>query len=205
MKIWSELPRAQAREMVADLATLVWVGLWGFVAWQIYSVLASFAEAGRAIREGGRNLGSAGDELGRALQNVPVVGGGASDALRDSFTEAGQPFVQMGTELEGFVLAAATVLSLIILALPLIPWLNRYLPWRLERLRTVRSANYVIRRAPDLSRPQVERILASRALHRLSYESLMEYSDDPFGDWVTGRHDRLARAELAAVGLRPRW
>ena len=33
--------------------------------------------------------------------------------------------------------------------------------------------------------------------------TLLEFSDDPIGDWVAGRHDRLARAELASVGLRP--
>jgi len=32
---------------------------------------------------------------------------------------------------------------------------------------------------------------------------LLEYTPDPLGDWARGRHDRLARAELASVGLRP--
>ena len=41
-----------------------------------------------------------------------------------------------------------------------------------------------------------------RAVSRLDYATLLEYSDDPIGDWVAGRHDRLARAELASVGLR---
>ena len=45
-------------------------------------------------------------------------------------------------------------------------------------------------------------MLASRAIHRLEYDELLEFSPDPFGDWVTGRHDRLAMAELDRVGLR---
>jgi len=32
---------------------------------------------------------------------------------------------------------------------------------------------------------------------------LLEFSPDPFGDWLSGRYDRLARAELSEVGLRP--
>lgn len=46
------------------------------------------------------------------------------------------------------------------------------------------------------------RTLALRAVTRLDYQSLLEFTPDPFGDWASGRHDRLARAELASVGLR---
>jgi hypothetical protein len=36
---------------------------------------------------------------------------------------------------------------------------------------------------------------------RLDYATLLEYTPDPLGDWASGRHDRLARAERASVGL----
>jgi hypothetical protein len=42
-----------------------------------------------------------------------------------------------------------------------------------------------------------------RAFARLDYATLLEYTPDPLGDWAGGRHDRLARAELASEGLRP--
>ena len=42
-----------------------------------------------------------------------------------------------------------------------------------------------------------------RAVCRLDYSALLEYTPDPLGDWASGRNDRLARAELASVGLRP--
>ena len=42
-----------------------------------------------------------------------------------------------------------------------------------------------------------------RAVTRLDYRELLEFTPDPIGDWVAGRHDRLAQAELASVGLRP--
>ena len=42
-----------------------------------------------------------------------------------------------------------------------------------------------------------------RAVTRLDFPTLLEYTSDPLGDWASGRHDRLARAELASVGLRP--
>jgi hypothetical protein len=84
----------------------------------------------------------------------------------------------------------------------LAPWLSRYLPWRLERLRRLRAAHRVIRSAPDISEREVQRLLAMRAITTLEYGTLLEYSPDPFGDFASGRHDRLAKAELGQVGLK---
>lgn len=87
-------------------------------------------------------------------------------------------------------------------ALTLVPWLTRYLPWRWARLRRLRAAHRVIRVAHDVANADVARALAMRAVTRLDYSTLLEFTPDPFGDWVGGRHDRLARAELASAGLR---
>ena len=56
---------------------------------------------------------------------------------------------------------------------------------------------------PGTAGLSVERALAMRAVSRLDYATLLEYTPDPLGDWTNGRLDRLARAELASVGLRP--
>ena len=205
VKIWSETPAAQAREVAADIATLVWVVFWGALGWQVYSVLAQFAEAGRVIRGGGRNIGRAGEELGSALRDTPLLGEQLDDAARRSLAAAGQPFVQFGTELESLILILAAVLGALVIAVPLLPWLFRYVPWRWERLQRLRAAHRAIRRAPThLADPQVKRLLASRAVHRLDWEELLEYTPDPLGDWAAGRHDRLVQAELASAGLRLR-
>jgi hypothetical protein len=97
----------------------------------------------------------------------------------------------------------ATVLALLLALVTLIPWLSRYVPWRWERLRRTRSAHRAIRTAPKATGAQVQEALAMRAVSRLDYSTLLEYTPDPLGDWASGRHDRLARAELASVGLRP--
>ena len=85
----------------------------------------------------------------------------------------------------------------------LVPWLTRYVPWRWERMRRLRAGHRAIRRAPAARSDEVQATLALRAVTRLDYATLLEYTPDPIGDWVSGRHDRLARAELASVGLRP--
>jgi hypothetical protein len=105
--------------------------------------------------------------------------------------------------MERFILVVATVLALLFALATLGPWLSRYLPWRWERLRRVRSAHRAIRNAPKVGDAKVQTVLAMRAVTRLDYAALLEYTPDPLGDWASGRHDRLARAELASVGLRP--
>jgi len=203
IKIWSELRVARLKEQVADLATLVWVLFWGNIAWQLFQFLAGFAEAGRTIRSGGQSMVQSGRDLGDSLAGLPFVGSQVHDIARDAFAGAGQPLSDFGTQLEQFIFIVAVVLALLLALVTLVPWLTRYLPWRWERLRRVRAAHRVIRTAPDVGDDSIERALAIRAFTRLDYSTLLEYTPDPLGDWVVGRHDRLARAELASVGLRP--
>jgi hypothetical protein len=203
IKIWSEMRVARLKEQAADLLTLVWVVFWGNIVWQLFQFLASFAEAGRAVRAGGQAMAQGGRDLGESLAGLPVVGSQVRDLARDAFAGASRPLSDFGTELEQFIVVVSLVLALLLALVTLTPWLSRYLPWRWERLRRVRDAHRAIRRSPDIGDVAMERTLAMRAVTRLDYSTLLEYTPDPLGDWASGRHDRLARAELASVGLRP--
>jgi hypothetical protein len=203
IKVWSELPVARLKEQVADLATLVWVLFWGNIVWQLFQFLAGYAQAGRSIRAGGQTMVQGGRDLGDSLAGLPLVGSQVRDIARDAFAGAGQPLSDFGTELEQFIFLVAIVLALLLALVTLQPWLIRYLPWRWNRLRRVRAAHRAIRTAPGVVDAAIERALAMRAVTRLDYRTLLEYTPDPLGDWASGRHDRLARAELASVGLRP--
>jgi hypothetical protein len=203
VKIWSELRLAQSREVAADLATAAWVILWAWIAWHVYTTVASFAAAARLVRDGGVNLRSAADDISANTSGLPIVGEQLSAAVKSSITAAANPFVDFGSELETLILILAVVISLLVLAVPLVPWLNRYVPWRVGRLHRLRAAHQVVRSSrvgPEVA----EKLLAARAIYRLDYQTLLEYSPDPFGDFTSGRHDRLARAELADSGLRRR-
>jgi hypothetical protein len=203
IKVWSELRAARLKEQVADLATILWVLFWGSFTWQVFQALSSFAQAGRSVRDGGQSMIQGGRDLGESLAGLPLVGSQVRDIARAAFGGAGQPLADFGTQLEQFIFIVAVVLAAILAIVTLEPWLARYLPWRLGRLRRVRAAHRAIRTAPDIGDAAIERTLAMRAVTRLDYAALLEYTPDPLGDWAAGRHDRLARAELASVGLRP--
>ena len=202
IRIWSELPGARSKEQAADLATLLWVGFWGNILWQLFQFLAGFTQAGRSIQAGGRTMVQSGRDLGDSLAGLPIVGSQVRDLTRDTFAGAGLPLSDFGTQLEQFIFVVAVVLTLLLAFVTLQPWLIRYLPWRWDRLRRVRAAHHAIRMGPGVADAGIERTLAMRAISRLDYSALLEYTPDPLGDWASGRHDRLARAELASVGLR---
>jgi hypothetical protein len=207
MHIWSERPLMRAGEILADVATLLWLTIWISLGVRLYGLLANLAESGRLVRDGGTGLTDAGETVGSALEGVPLVGEGVADGIRGAFSGAGEPLIVFGTDLERLLIIIAAVLGGLLVAVAIIPWLNRYLPWRIARWRRLNAASRVIRgsrrgRAEAIPDATLESLLASRAVHRLEYDELLEFSSDPFGDWVAGRHDRLAMAELDRVGLR---
>jgi hypothetical protein len=202
IKIWSELPVARTREQLADVATLIWVVFWGNLVWQLFQFLVGFAGVGRAVHEGGDNMIEGGKSLGDSLAGLPLVGAQARDLATGAFAAGGQPISELGTGLEEFITIVSIVLASLFAIVTIGAWLIRYVPWRRERLQRVRSAHRAIRRAPDTD-AGIEATLAMRAISRLEYATLLDYTPDPLGDWQSGRHDRLAKAELASVGLRP--
>jgi hypothetical protein len=201
IKLWSELPRARSREMLADLTTFLWVVFWSIVVWQLFEFLSGFAQAGRSVQAGGNTMIQSGRDLGESLAGLPLVGAQVRDITRDAFAGAGTPLASFGTELERFIFVIAFLLAALLALVTLQPWLSRYLPWRVGRLRRVRAAPHAIRTGTDLSDADTRRMLAMRAVSRLDYADLLEYTSDPLGDWSAGRYEALARAELASQGL----
>jgi hypothetical protein len=206
MLIWAERRGPRFRELAADIATLAWLWLWATLGIRLYDGLSQLAASGRLIRDGGNGLLGAGNSVAGAVQGVPLVGEGAATGIRDAFNATAEPIVQFGSDLERLLLIVAALLVLIVVAIAVVPWLNRYLPWRIERFQRLNAGARAIRRgsladgsAED--RRQLEELLASRALHRLDYADLLTFTPDPFGDWRSGRLDRLVQAELESIGL----
>ena len=207
MQLWSERRGPRIRQIAADVATLTWLTIWISFGIRLFDVLAQLAGAGRFITESGVGLNDAGRQLAGGLSGVPLIGEAAASGVRDGFAAAAEPMIRFGGDLERLLTIIAALLGLLLVAVAVVPWLNRYLPWRIASWRRLNAGARAIRRgriaqSTPIAARDIERILASRALHRLEYDELLEFTPDPFGDWLAGRHSALARAELDRVGLR---
>jgi hypothetical protein len=207
MQVWSERGGPRVREVAADIATLVWLAIWISFGVRLFDALVQLAGAGRFVSESGTGLNDVGERVAGALSGVPLIGEGAASGVREGFSAAAEPLIRFGGDLERLLTIIAALLGLLLVAVAVVPWLNRYLPWRIATWRRLNAGARVIRRrrftqSNPIPRRDVERILASRALHRLEYDELLEFTPDPFGDWLAGRHAPLAGAELDRVGLR---
>ena len=203
LKFWSEVPAARAREVAADLATSAWVALWTVVGASIHDTIAAFAEAGRILQGGGLGIQGAGASLGGALRGVPLVGEGIDDLTSGAFVTAGEPFIFVGQELESLRAPDRSTTCH--------PGRRRDAHPVVESLRPLAGPPPGHRPGSPPGHPPrpaqglgsaMEQALATRAINRLSYADLLDHTPDPFGDFASGRFDRLARAELASVGLR---
>jgi hypothetical protein len=146
MLLWSERRGPRLREIGADLATAAWLTIWTVLGIRLYSRLAEFAGTGRLIRDGGNNLRETGGEVANVVQGIPLVGADAAIRIRDAFGFTADPVVQFGTDLERLLVMIAALLALIVVAIALVPWLNRYVPWRVARIRRLNAGARVIRR-----------------------------------------------------------
>jgi hypothetical protein len=140
MHIWSERPLMRVGEVLADVATLVWLTFWVTLGVRLYGLLANLAESGRLVRDGGARITGAGESIGSALEDVPLVGQGAADGIRGAFAAAGDPIVAFGSDLERLLIIVAVLLGTLLVAIAVVPWLNRYLPWRVARWRRLNAA-----------------------------------------------------------------
>ena len=83
-------------------------------------------------------------------------------------------------------------------AVPLLVVLPVYVPLRLTWRREVRA----VAGALAGGHPDLDRLLARRALASMPYERLLAFGDDPWARLERGEVRDLADAELARLGLR---
>lgn len=183
---------------VLDGFVVFWIALWivlglltGSQVWQLSS-LSDSAQASAVAAD------TAGEAL-QSLSGLPLVGE-SSGQLGDDVRAAAEQVQASATQTDvtlrrlGFLLGASIIL------IPLTPVFGMYLPNRLTRGREVHALRRRLRRGA-MNAP-LQAYLARRAVDVLPYQQLRLVTDDPTGDLHDGRHDALARAELARLGLR---
>src|SRR5260221_6436621 len=156
-KFWSEVPSARLREVAADVATWAWLLLWVPVGARIYGFIAGFAETGRVLARGGTSLQAAGADLGGQLSGIPLIGESIGTGTTGAFRTAGEPLIYVGSQLVDLFLFIATLLGILVVAVALLPWLSRYLPWRAKPPAGPPAAERAIPRRPPNTAPPAGR------------------------------------------------
>jgi hypothetical protein len=184
-------------QVLCDLMAVGWVVLWVWVATVAHDAVQELRAPGDGLVNAGSGIKDAFTSAADKARGVPLVGDDLSGALGGG-TRAGETLIGAGNAQIGVVQDAAFWLAVALVVVPVMFLLITWLPLRLRfalragAVRRLRDAGY-----SDL--------LALRALGSLSGRELARFGEDPAEAWRRGDADvvdRLARRQLAAVGLR---
>ena len=187
---WLPHPR---RRRVADALVLAWVLVWAFAGYTAGHALDKVSEVTRSAEGAGAAVVRTGESIRDV--DVPVVGAPFKDA-GDRVIEAGQAAQEQARDSGSSVRKASILLGLAVWLVPTLPLLLIYGPVRITRGRDTRALRLLVLDHPD--DPDLDRLLATRALARLPYRRLRAMG----APWADGDHRALADAELAREGVR---
>ncbi|MDQ3660222.1 MAG: hypothetical protein M3454_04010 [Actinomycetota bacterium] len=194
MKLYAQTPRMRNAQILRDLLTLAWVGMWVWVGTRVHDLVAALAGPGRAVESAGQDLSRSADEAGSGISDLPVVG----DALEGPFgalSGVGRSLQGAGAAQQEAIAELALWLGTSLALIPIALVVLRYLPGRLSWIREATAADRIRLDADDLE------LFALRAAVTRPFHELRQVSKDPAGDLATGNYQALARLELTALGL----
>ncbi len=186
-------PTIRTLDGLVALWTVLWLVLAGWTAYSVWVL----ADLGQTITSAGNALDSAGKGL-QSIGQVPVVGEGPK-GLGDQVRATAGQVVANGMAFSGQVHRLAVLLGLTTFFVPVTPILGLWAPMRLARRHEAAEMQRAVQAHGD--DPALVRYLAGRAVERLPYRELRSVTDDPCGDLVGGRWDRLAALELHRMGV----
>ena len=199
MKLYADTPARRTRQLLSDVLTLLWVGLWVWLGRQTHDVVLALRGPADSITSAGNSVHSsltgAGDQAGQ----IPLVGDQLKQWLGQAAT-SGTTLSQAGTSMATTVERVALVLGLVVALVPIAVVLALWLYVRVGFARRATAAQRFVDATPDLD------LFALRAMATQPMSALARISDDPAGAWRrqdTAVIRELATLELRDQGLRP--
>jgi hypothetical protein len=202
MRLYADRPDRRARQVASDVGLLAWAVLWALVARAVHQAVLVLAEPGRSVEDLGRSIADSMGSAAGAAGDLPVVGDDLATPMA-ALGRAGSSLAGAGQDTQDAVSTLATVLALVLVALPVGWMLVRWLRWR---LRWAREAGAVDRMTAGrrLSPPELE-LLAARALATAPLPALAALPAGTGAGWRAGEPAAvraLAGLELHRLGLR---
>jgi hypothetical protein len=186
-----------ARTMrLLDVLLVVYVVVWAVLGVLIAADIRRQADLSDHVTRIGEALSDIGESLD-VLGGLPLVGGDVGE-VTGRVVEAGESVQQSGRDSRQSLERMGVLVGVAFAAVPLMLVLPLYVPLRLAWRREVRAvAGALVDAHPDL-----DRLLARRALATMSYERLLALGADPWASPDAGDVRALADAELDRLGLR---
>lgn len=199
MKLYADYTPRRIRQVLADLAMLVWVLVWVWIGFAVHRATMELAAPGRKLQSAGEGFRDRMLGAGASVDDLPIL----EDRVAQPFNEAAQAgtsIADAGTDLIRAVETLAGLLGWVVALTPILIvgsfWLSRR--WRFVRRATASQA--FIDSAGDLD------LFALRAMANQPMPRLAAISADPARAWREGDGKvirELALLELKDTGLRP--
>ncbi|MGI8781825.1 MAG: hypothetical protein ACR2L8_16940 [Solirubrobacteraceae bacterium] len=182
------------RQVLVDAALVLWMAAWLWMGLTVGREVRGIGELSGTVSR----LGQAVMEVGGLMSDLPLIGDQV-DAPAEAVNEAGREAVASAREARGSANRVGVLLGISIALIPSSPVLLLYLP---RRLAVARERRALTRALAGGRTPELDELLAERAVIHLPYHRLRRVSADPRGDLRDGRHAALADAELEWFGVR---
>ncbi len=198
MKLYAEKPWRFTRQIIADVAALVWRAVWMWAAITLYQLVQQLAVPGRKLESAGVSLAQDMVQAQERAQRVPLVGDELSSPF-GSAAGAAETIAEAGRDQQHAIENLATVLAWLTAGIPVLMALALWVPLRLTWIRAA-SVAAKVRRHPGGSE-----LLALRALATAPLRRLASLDSGTVAGWRTGDPqavEQLAALELRRLGLR---
>lgn len=198
MKVYSDYPARRTAQITADLVAIGLIAVFVWAGVIVYGAIAVLAAFGKSIEDAGNGFEETMADAGDTLGGVPLIGGGIRQPF-DAASGAGTLLAQAGQAQQDLVFTAATIIGVVVAAIPilLVLWI-----WLRRRASWARRAT----EARNLSRlPDGQDLLALRALVNADFRELHDIHGEPVDAWRRGEKKivrALAQLELREAGVR---
>jgi hypothetical protein len=193
IKPYADRPVRLTGQIATDLLFLAWVIACVWVGHVVHDQTMELAGPGQQTVDSATGLAGGLSDAGDSLQDLPVVGDGASAPFTDA-SAAAQQLADAGRAEVRAVERLAFWLGISIAGIPILVVGSRYLPGRLRSMREAGAGQRLLDGPADLD------LFALRAMTHQPMHVRARVSDDPVG--ALRRDDREVISRLADLELR---
>lgn len=194
MKLYAEVGSFRTRQLVTDIAVLLWVVVWVRIGFRMHELVAKLAGPGREMETAGRSFAGNLDSVSEQVPELPFIG----DSLRAPFEAAadgGRALQSAGQTHQDVVATLAVWLGVLLAAIPILYIAIKFAPGRLNWIREASAATKLRIDQEDLQ------LFALRAIVNRPLHELQRACADPAKALATGDYQPLADLELQTLGL----